>query len=73
MAHHGFSSEGWISLDWQLTVGTETLGKEPVLVINLLMGSEPEGGLVHLHICSETSIVPWVTGVSYRAGREECN
>lgn len=42
----------------------------PPQVINLLMGSEPEDGLVHLHIWSETSIVPWVTGGSYRAGRE---
>lgn len=32
------------------------------------MGSESEDGLVHLHIWGETSIVPWVTGVSYRAG-----
>lgn len=37
-------------------------------MISLFMGSEPEDGLVHLHIWSETAIVPWVTGVSYRAG-----
>ena len=37
-------------------------------MIRLLMGSEPEDGLVHLHVWSETAIVPWVTGVSYGAG-----
>ena len=37
-------------------------------MISLLMGSEPEDGLVHLHIWSETAIAPWITGVSYRTG-----
>jgi hypothetical protein len=41
---------------------------EALKVISLLMGSEPEDGLVHLHIWSETAIVPWITGVSYRTG-----
>lgn len=45
-------------------------GRTPLLVINLLIGSEPNEGLVHLHIWSETSFVPWLTDGSYRAAGE---